>query len=114
LALILNAPVVSKIAYAQVRMGPSSNGVPVSNPMTRESGMVGSNAESGRNSAVQSVTGAIRSLHGSSGIGTLLDIRSVATDGHVAIIAGIGFILASLNGWAFKFHQHKQNLQVIK
>jgi hypothetical protein len=80
LALIFTAPVVSKIAYAQMRMGLSSNGVPVPNPMMPASGIVGSNAESGRNSAVQGVTGALSSLHGTSGIGTSQDIHSIASN----------------------------------
>jgi len=55
LALIISAPVVSKTAYAQATMQPSSNGV-----------------ESGQNSAVKGVTGALlSSLHESSGVGPI-------------------------------------------
>jgi len=56
---ISTASIVQKIAYAQVRMGPSNNGVPAPNPMMPASTVVGSNAESGRNSAVQGVAGAL-------------------------------------------------------
>ena len=82
---------------------------------------IASNAESGRNSAVQGVTGALGSLRGSSGVGTSQDIHSIASnvratitlDGKIisaaSTVAGIGFISAAL----FKIHQHKQNPQMI-
>ncbi len=107
LALILSTPVVLKTACAQVRMGPS-----VPNPMMSASGIVGNNAETDRNSAIQGVTEALSSLHGSSGVGTI-PFQPVATHGgeraiNAALIAGIGFIIASF----YKFHQHKQNPQI--
>jgi hypothetical protein len=50
---ISTVSMVQKIAYAQARMEPSMNGVPVPNSMTQRSMVVGSNAEPGRNIAVQ-------------------------------------------------------------
>ncbi len=62
LALILSTVIstvsmVQKIAYAQFRNQPSSNGVHVANSMTQASTVVG------RNSAVQGVAGALSSVH---------------------------------------------------
>jgi hypothetical protein len=53
--------IVQKMAYAQVRMEPSINGISVPNFMTQRSIVVGSNNEPGRNSAVQAVEGALSS-----------------------------------------------------
>jgi hypothetical protein len=76
---ISTVSIVQKLAYAQVRTEPTSN-LPVPNSMTQRSTVVGSNAEPGRNSAVQGVTGALSSLHGTSGIGTSQDIHSIASN----------------------------------
>jgi hypothetical protein len=57
--------IVQKIAYAQARMEPSNNGVPVPNFMTQRSIVVGSSNEPGRNFAVQGAGGALSS-HGPS------------------------------------------------
>jgi hypothetical protein len=57
--------IVQKMAYAQARMAPSINGVPVPNSMTQRSTVVGSNAEPGRSATgVQGVAGALSSVHG--------------------------------------------------
>jgi hypothetical protein len=52
---ISTVSIVQKIAYAQVRMEPSNNGVPVLNSMNQRSTNEGSNTVPGRNSVVQGV-----------------------------------------------------------
>jgi hypothetical protein len=73
---------VQKIAYAQVRTQPSSNGVHVANSMTLAPTVVG------RNSAAQGVAGALSSIHTTS-----------------TQIPGCGFCI----GGIYKFIQHKDN-----
>lgn len=55
--------IVQRIAYAQMRTQQSSNGVPALNSMTQRSTVLGSNAEPGRNNAVQGLAGALSSVH---------------------------------------------------
>ena len=90
LALIISAPVVSKTAYAQATMQPSSNGV-----------------ESGQNSAVKGVTGALlSSLHESSGVGTICNPSAFAAltapISHISTIQGKIFFVTALQ----EFHRH--------
>jgi hypothetical protein len=110
---ISTVSIVQKIAYAQARMQPSINGVPVPNSMTQRSTVVGSNAEPGRNIAVQGVAGALSSDARSITNGPQTfeqGTHSVDTSKvlqKISIVAGVGFIIAGF----FKFHQHKQNPQ---
>jgi hypothetical protein len=58
---ISTVSIVQKMAYAQARMEPSNNGVPVLNSMNQRSTVVGSNTEPGRNLGVQGIAGALSS-----------------------------------------------------
>jgi hypothetical protein len=111
--------IVQKIAYAQARMEPSMNGVPVPNSMTQRSMVVGSNTEPGRNSAVQGVAGALisdgRSI--TNGPHTFeqgthsVEVSKIATAVQkISIAVGAGLVAAAIYDLK-KYAQSRQNLR---
>jgi hypothetical protein len=112
--------IVQKIAYAQARMEPSMNGVPVPNSMTQRSMVVGSNTEPGRNSAVQGVAGALisdgRSI--TNGPHTFeqgthsVEVSKIATAVQkISIAVGAGLVAAAIYDLK-KYAQSRQNLHL--
>jgi hypothetical protein len=93
---ISTVSIVQKIAYAQARM-PSSNGVPIPNPVTSASTVAG------RNSAVQGVAAALSSVHMTSAQHPIAKIVNA-----IKYLGSGGFAIFGI----LKYKQHMDNCQM--
>jgi len=98
---ISTVSIVQKIAYAQARLEPSINGIPVSNSMTQGSTLVGGNSESGRNSAVAA---ALSSVHMTSAQHPIAKIVTA-----INYLKGLGSVVIA---GILKYKQHLDNCQM--